>query len=375
MNNSPPLSKLPKPKRKATKAKRKTKAKVSKPKTLKVKIPKAPPVIPMDSTTITHYPNMIIYHEGGDSFRPIISIELPHGSNELPHGSNELPRGLWVTPNILYYRSSSRSNDRTNTLSTRNVWFPIAGMVDVSMENMKGRENFNYGHLIKMSDIYKLDIRFSYEWIYELLYDYFLLESNTNNTDFYYINPLQLDRNNYNQLKMAQINLMNRNFKNNIHESFHLSERFIQIHTIFHDYFIYDWQLYISAILGGGFWDENIDLRNLRTIILDKYSSRYNNIPQLPDISFIPLYNKDDVNDNIFNAIYTISDEKPNQKDVIDFSIGNNCQIPENVIEDPQHTLPKIPEKNPYFAFYIHQTFKQQITNYEKWLKRQKPVK
>ena len=274
-DGSPPLKK-----NKSSPQTKKKVAAVKKPKAAKK--PKAKAATKKRTTTKQKM-DVIVYHEGGDSYRPVIHIEL-------------LPE-LWVNRNILFYRSSSRSNN--NMVSTRNTWFPIGGMVDETMMNQK--ENFNYGHLIKMSDINHIDMNESYIWLYGLLYDYFYEKAKQTNTEFYYLdlNTLMENPRENRKLSQAQNMQIQNNKKNeNMIQSYELANEFANLYNTCNSYFMYDWQIYISASFGGELWNAYPDLR---LMILDRYH-HYHLIP-LPNISGIPLYdieNMENTNDDIF---------------------------------------------------------------------------
>ena len=175
-----------------------------------------------------------IYHEGGDSYRPIIIIPINTPA-------------LWPNNNIAYYRSSGRSN---TTPQYANTWFPFGGMVEQNNTIIRN-ETFNRGHLIKMSDLLSTSTYF--RWKSTLLMNYFRTKENFHPfRDVYYEPPLG---------SMGNVTTT---------EITHFREA-QEIRMLFDNYFLFDWQLKISAQIGGGYWARNI---TFRTYVLNNITER-----------------------------------------------------------------------------------------------------
>jgi hypothetical protein len=180
-----------------------------------------------------------IYHEGGDSYRPIIIIPI--------NDTN-----LWPNKNIAYFRSSGRTN---KTPQYSNTWFPLAGFVEQNNTTIL-RNTFNTGHIIKMSDLLaKKDS----SWKSNLCMEYF--------------RPLE------NQSFDKILSTLNPNSSNIDAVELLFNEAFL-IKQFLDSYFFSDWQLRISAQIGGGFWDRN---SKFCTFVLGLNRIPVINVPRMPD--------------------------------------------------------------------------------------------
>ena len=176
------------------------------------------------SQTNTAY-DFILYHEGGDNYRPLIVVHLREN--------------MWSTPNICFYKSSGKSNDR-QAGKYAGTWFPIAGLTN-SADELPG---IGKGHLIKMSDLYKEVL----PWVYKRITDYFIQKHNIDLSGV--IKKLQY-RENISKTEMERYKKM-----------FALYD---EIYDFIRSYFCFEWQLKISAIFsnGGengkqdGYWKKN----------------------------------------------------------------------------------------------------------------------
>jgi hypothetical protein len=157
--------------------------------------------------------NYMIFNEGGDSFRPFIIIKLDEN--------------LWITPNICYYRSSGRSN---NTPIYSETWLPTGGLVEEPFNDLPK------GHILKMSDLYKSIL----PWCYKLLQSYFLKLFNRDLSVI--ISNIQQNV----DLSEEEINIYKQ-----------IYDMFNEVYNFIRNYFCYEWQLKISALLGDGYWNKN----------------------------------------------------------------------------------------------------------------------
>ena len=93
-----------------------------------------------------------------------------------------------------------------------------------------------------------------------------------------------------------------------IYETFkNLLEEYAYIHDFISGYFVYDWQMYISAFAGSGYWQQNEQFRNyiLSTFVLDQSNFI------MPD--FIELNKLDEDNNGIDNTSQVVEFLKSNQ--------------------------------------------------------------
>ena len=151
----------------------------------------------------------IVYHEGGDSFRPFVVLPSTDPS--------------WPLPACAFYQSSGRSNDALNGLYSGS-WLPTGGL-DES------------GHIIKLqaySDNQLLP------WALDLLETYF--------------GGVILDANALARSRPLRTGLMKEN-KPLFDEWKEIALRCQQIYQFIQYYFLLEWQIKASAEIGGGFWD------------------------------------------------------------------------------------------------------------------------
>jgi hypothetical protein len=185
-----------------------------------------------------------IIHEGGDSYRPLIIIPINNPN-------------LWTNNNIAYFRSSGRSN---STPQYSNTWFPLGGIVEQNNTKIL-RETFNTGHIIKMSDL--LEKKDS-NWKTNLCMEYF--------------HPLE-NQSFENKSFDKILSTLNPN-STNIDAIEALFTEALLIKKFLDSYFFFDWQLRISAQIGGGFWDRN---PNFCTFVLGLNRIPVINVPRMPD--------------------------------------------------------------------------------------------
>jgi hypothetical protein len=164
-----------------------------------------------------------MYHEGGDSYRPFIIIPINNPA-------------LWSLPNICYYRSSGRSNEN----SYPNTWFPTGGLIEADGIRIHGI-TYDKGHIIKMSNLSNQD---TYpDWIYLLMNEFIIQKYNAGGIhDIFTI---------LHKSKVSEVSDKDIVMYNNIIHEVSIVYKFISL------YFLYDWQLKISALLGGGYWNIN----------------------------------------------------------------------------------------------------------------------
>ena len=185
-----------------------------------------------------------IIHEGGDSYRPIVIIEI-----------NNL--ALWPNANIAYFKSSGRTN---KTPQYSNTWLPFGGLVEENNTIIRNN-TFDKGHLIKMSDL--LSISTYFRWKSTLLMNYFRTKDNFHPfIDVFYESPRGTMKN----VTTTEIT--------------HFREA-EEIRTLFDSYFLFDWQLRISAQIGGGYWERNRDFHEYVLAHIELPVSVI--IPVLPD--------------------------------------------------------------------------------------------
>jgi len=218
-----------------------------------------------------------IIHEGGDSYRPVIIIPINNTD-------------LWPNKNIAYFRSSGRTN---KTPQYSNTWFPFGGIIEQNNTKILS-EPVNKGHIIKMSDLLK---KRDSNWKSNLCMEYFRrLENKTfqNQTFEKIVNTLTPQSTNIDAVELLFIEA-------------YLIKKFLD------DYFFFDWQLRISAQIGGGFWDRN---PIFCTFVLGLNSIPVINIPLIPDYfakveGELAEYVQGDVEGN--NTDYVINFVKQNE--------------------------------------------------------------
>lgn len=209
----------------------------------------------------------IIYHEGGDVYRPFIIIE------NLGH--------IWITPNIAFYQTSGQSNDKFGGIYA-NTWLPTAGMLAENTEiNGKPEEK---GYITKMSTLY------GEPKIHVALCNIIKRYIKEKYGDSEITRDIVSDQHNLN--RKIYIDDKGRT-KMDVIENYHtILREYKEIHEFVGSYFAFDWQLYISAKLGTGYWDKNEQFRN--------YMLREENavdiaIPNVNIVNNKPVDNEDEV--------------------------------------------------------------------------------
>jgi hypothetical protein len=177
------------------------------------------------------YVDSIVY-DTEESYRPIVIIPLRSDK-------------LWCTENIGFYKSSAVSNkEKRHADKFIHTWFPIAGVTETSEENTK-KESREKGHLIKMSDLYDFETT-PLGWFVPLMQDYFLSKHQFDLCDaLKKLNTQNIgkDDNEYDEIKKRY-------------------EPVDELTALITRYFLYPWQLKISAIIGGGYWEKNPEFRD-----------------------------------------------------------------------------------------------------------------
>jgi len=214
-----------------------------------------------------------IYHEGGDSYRPIIIIPINDAN-------------LWPNKNIAYFRSSGRTNQ---TPEYSNTWLPLGGFVEQNNTTILDN-TFKKGHIIKMSDLLKTR---ESNWKGNLCMEYF----RTFQKDSFQKILTTLNVDNVDTLELL------------FNEAF-LIKKFLD------NYFFFDWQLRISSQIGGGFWDRN---PKFCTFVLGLTRIPVINVPPMPDYF-------SEVEGNL--ATYVQGDVEGNNTDyIINFIKQNESQL------------------------------------------------
>ena len=183
---------------------------------------------------------------------------------------------LMHSGNIGYYQSSGRSNTNLQSLYA-NTWLPFGGIEED-------------GHIIKMSDVADGG-RCSYVWVFKLLKEYYL--------DYATKKPNELNKTIYTTLFttiLTETNIFHHSTIRNYIEtlktieeieiSLNYFEQFIELYKFITIYFSFDWQLYISSLLGCGFWNriENTPVNMyFKQFIQDKFKYIYNFNVLLPN--------------------------------------------------------------------------------------------
>ena len=107
------------------------------------------PRIDVSSIKIIQNKPLIIYHEGGDSYRLLLIIQL-----------NNIE---WIKNNSLFYLTSGRSNKGFDFMA--NTFLPTLGLVNsenLNQYNSARDEPVEVGHIIKMSDVSKVLKKYKY---------------------------------------------------------------------------------------------------------------------------------------------------------------------------------------------------------------------
>jgi len=294
-------------------------------------------------TPISENVPYIIYHENkiddptlvSDSYRPIIIINIPLFSG---------------VANTAYYKTSGRSNDRFKGLYS-DTWIPTAGLIENSGYTKKNGEILTYGFILKMSTISNITEKKTYKWIYDLIIDYFdNITPDIYKTTLDILKPTQSSINSYyNDVRQYLINTTEDNL--NFFET--LFNEYKDIHELLHNYFLNKEQIFISAQLGGGYWEKNTRFCNFikGLSFSDKIISVAENAK--PTISTI--------------IVPTEGTTGHNTQEVIDFLKVNNAEYTTDEIEEKIASLELVP-----YSFYINSLFSilLQVKNTRKALAR-----
>ena len=173
----------------------------------------------------------VVYHEGGDCYRPFTVIKVPSQYN-------------WLTPNISFFQSSGRSNNNENQNDLRrNAWFPTIGLLiqdsalykylrEIDLDNSQMYTN---GYIIKLNALTKI--------------------LGVSHTSWKWISAYQINLSWLNNKATASYSLFNELSKT-------LSQNEIaDLGFFLFDYFKFWWQIQISAQLNGGIWEKYPALR------------------------------------------------------------------------------------------------------------------
>lgn len=279
----------------------------------------------------------IIFHENeigasseSDSYRPIIVINRPLFSNS--------------GKNTAYYRSSGRSNEQLNRVYS-NTWFPIAGLIERGGYVNANGKTIPYGFILKvnaiLSEILTIGEKKSYKWIYDTLIDYF---NNTVPENYKtHINLIRLDNKPYDPTNASYFreiknDLMdiNKHDDQSVDYFEKIIEEYNELYKFLNLYFLNLEQLYISAYLGGGYWDKK---REFRDYVLNNYAtSQFTSLAE-----------------EAKHTIYTInvptkSEPGENTQEVIDFLNANNAQYSINEIIENNPPSSQLVTHNYYIA-------------------------
>lgn len=184
----------------------------------------------------------IIYRSEG-LYRPICVVHLKNSET-------------WITPNISYYRSSGQSNDRFQQ-KYANSWLPCATILEDRATI--GGKDLEKGFIFKMSSF--LPEAFIGNWGCQILNVYFRKKYEADFPE--YVEDILKTANrelnpNMDLIKKLQTNNNITNIE--VYEIYKkLLEEYYEIHEFMSSYFLYDWQLAISAKAGGGYWQQNAE--------------------------------------------------------------------------------------------------------------------
>ena len=171
--------------------------------------------------------------------------------------------------NIGYYQSSGRSNENLKSLYA-NTWLPFGGIEDD-------------GHIIKMSDIADGG-RCNYNWVFTLLKEYYLDYCTSNNAIYTTLFTTMLTENTMNDNQCQHHNILRKYVEslNTIEDTeiaLNYLNSFEELYKFITIYFLFDWQLYISSLLGCGFWENT----NFKHFIQNKFNYIYTFNVMLPN--------------------------------------------------------------------------------------------
>jgi hypothetical protein len=182
----------------------------------------------------------IIYQADGIE-RPILILTNP----PLQHTDSTI--SPWPNPNIAYYCSSGTSNQDNLSIKTifQGTWIPIGGLLEHEI-NYSGNGKRLKGHIIKMSDLYFGILGETCKFLkwHETFIEKMYPEINLilNEAPYY----KTLDELSDDKLKNLQGIML----------------EFLTVLTFISAYFLNEWQLKLSAMIGGGYWDKNIKLKS-----------------------------------------------------------------------------------------------------------------
>jgi len=270
--------------------------------------------------------NNIVYHEGGDSYRPFIIIELPPN--------------LWVTPNISFYRTTGRSNEGFSIYS--NTWFPTPGLITTEVKLKDIDTSFTKGHIIKCAMLgrkYK-------EWHKNLIRS-FLLSAYAYeiSRELEYINTVEFLFDRTKTIASYPIYFMKPDELKL--EKMYFLKKIIQYVVMLYDllsiYFYDDWQLKLSCKLGGGIWK---GMNSTETHINEmlsrfrKFVDNNINLPneiRIPNIKSIPSteeelqkkYALPETNENAVISFLETNHAQISHQDLVNINTNNNSNIDE----------------------------------------------
>lgn len=237
---------------------------------------------------IQHIQAGIVYHEGGDSYRPFMSINVPPPYN-------------WLTPNISFFQSSGRSSENLleNELR-RDTWFPTIGLLidnstlysQLRLNDMENINMYTNGYIIKLNALSK---------IFKVAY-----------TTWKWIGVYQTNLGWLNVKSIAKDSIFI-----TLVSSKEQYDQMLNLGFFIFKYCIFWWQVQISAQLNGGIWKKHPELRE---IVLNYDINEYDANPRfikretpLPEIHVDPFtYKKDD-------------NTSPNIKEVNQYLVDNEA--------------------------------------------------
>jgi hypothetical protein len=192
--------------------------------------------------------NSFILHEGGDSYRLLVSIPVNN-------------HALWPNPNICFFRTTGRSNKNSEIFT--GSWFPIAGIKEGSAMP-KYLEDKSDGFLIKMAFIMNKKDDFSGtdkqpKWISDLIDDYPIILEESEKSLFDEKRSITIkefiEKNKYEKSKTSKPStLIDINYERIAKEIDNILDGGF---TRFLNYFLYEWQAMLSLRIGGGYWKLN----------------------------------------------------------------------------------------------------------------------
>ena len=269
---------------------------------------KSPPRAMSSRATSPPEVESFILHEGGDSYRLLVSIPV-----------ND--RDLWPTDNICYFRTSGRSNEGYEKF--RGSWFPIAGIKDDS--NMPDYlPDKAHGFFIKMVFITE-DFETPPNWIYNLIMDYPIILDEDERVLFENKSIITIS-----EFRSKILPIVNDFVNKKISVLNNRYERIaLRVNSIIDDafdnfltYFLYEWQAMLSLKIGGGYWAVNTEFTAYISTKLTAFDSVH-----VPIINKI-LYN---ANETELKVIYEL--DPTNNKDTnrgqpsIEFSKNAKTQL------------------------------------------------